>query len=215
MRADIKTAFINTFHKVKIDETILQKWPTFVPKVINRLINTSVMWKRFDESFHVTTNKLYKAIYNATMNHAKKLVKELNEDISDNEAAGNNASFPNAELKDHDSQVTVTDIAANDKSSAIEEEKNSISPKATGKRARFSELVQIATMADQPSDDDSGGEEEEDFINQMNGAFWKSILASKNCIKSHKKAIMKEREWLDAQLSKVSMFFIEEEENDI
>ena len=71
------------------------------------------------------------------------------------------------------------------------------------------------TMAHQPKDDNAGGQDAEALKYLTDPAFWQSIFDSKKRIRSHKKHIAKEREWLDAQLSKVSMFFIEEEENDI
>ena len=114
MRADIKTAVTNTFNKVKIDETILKKWKEYVPKVCNRLRNTSVMWRRFDVSFQKTTNKIFKVIYDGTKNHAFKLLKEQSDDISGEEADDNDASFSNTKVKDKESLVSVTDILAND-----------------------------------------------------------------------------------------------------
>ena len=75
MKREIDNKIDEIFKGVKITKQTRDDWQSYVPKVIDSLRNGRAHWQKFDPSYHKTTNKLYRAIYNAVINYVNRSIK--------------------------------------------------------------------------------------------------------------------------------------------
>ena len=92
MKADVKRCIDRTFERVKINEHTMKDWQKYVPAVIRTLRHGSELWLRYDESFHKSSNKIYKHIYHTTRNWLYKKLRELRKELAIIDASDNEQS---------------------------------------------------------------------------------------------------------------------------
>ena len=80
MQGELDKTVLNILKDVNFNEDV--DWKQYIPEVISSLRNGYAWWQGFDVTFHKTTNKLYRAVYDAVYLHVRSSIRASNADVA-------------------------------------------------------------------------------------------------------------------------------------